>query len=109
MFISPGQGGRATAGERLVAADSREYPTHLLPQVRAVAGFPLLLSGSPVGTLNVYRDQPTEWDSSDIQALRAYSDLIAEVVGAALAAHEHSVLAGQRASTLRPVSRMPEP
>ncbi len=60
-----------------------------------MAGFPLLLSGSPVGTLNVYRDQPTEWDSSDIQALRAYSDLIAEVVGAALAAQEHSVLADQ--------------
>ncbi len=72
-----------------------ELPAHLLPQVRAVAGFPLLLSGSPVGTLNVYRDQPTEWDGSDIQALRAYSDLIAEVVGAALAAHEHSVLADQ--------------
>jgi GAF domain-containing protein len=77
-------------------ADDRwpDLPTHLLPQVRAVAGIPLLLSGSPVGTLNVYRDQPTEWDSSDIQALRAYSDLIAEVVGAALAAQEHSVLAG---------------
>ena len=78
-------------------ADERwpELPAHLLPQVRAVAGFPLLLSGSPVGTLNVYRDRPTEWDSSDIQALRAYSDLIAEVVGAALAAREHSVLADQ--------------
>ena len=63
--------------------------------MRAVAGFPLLLSGSPVGTLNVYRDQLTEWDSSDMQALRAYSDLIAEVVGAALAAQEHSVLADQ--------------
>jgi hypothetical protein len=63
--------------------------------VRAVAGIPLLLSGSPVGTLNVYRDQPTEWDGSDIQALRAYSDLIAEVVAAALAAQEHSVLADQ--------------
>jgi len=34
--------------------------------------------------------KPTEWDSSDIQALRAYSDLTAEVVGAALAAQEHS-------------------
>jgi GAF domain-containing protein len=78
-------------------ADERwpELPAHLLPHVRAVAGFPLLLSGSPVGTLNVYRDQPTEWDSSDIQALRVYSDLVAEVVAAALAAQEHSVLADQ--------------
>jgi hypothetical protein len=54
-----------------------------------------MLSGSPVGTLNVYRDRPTDWDSSDIQALRAYSDLIAEAIGAALAAQEHSVLADQ--------------
>src|SRR5205823_2835386 len=78
-------------------ADDRwpDLPIHLLPQVRAVAGIPLLLSGSPVGTLNVYRDQPAEWDGSDIQALRAYSDLIAEVVGAALAAQAHSVLADQ--------------
>jgi GAF domain-containing protein len=78
-------------------ADGRwpELRSHLLPEVRAVAGIPILLSGSPVGTLNVYRDQPTEWDSSDIHALRAYSDLIAEAVGAALAAHERSVLADQ--------------
>ena len=37
---------------------------------------------------------PPNRDSFDVQALRAYSDLIAEVVGAALAAQEHSVLAG---------------
>jgi GAF domain-containing protein len=72
-----------------------DLPAHLIPEVRAVAGFPIMLSGSPVGTLNVYRDQPTDWDSSDIQALRAYSDLIAEAIGAALAAHERSVLADQ--------------
>ena len=70
-------------------------PAHLIPEVRAVAGIPIMLSGSPVGTLNVYRDRPTDWDSSDIQALRAYSDLIAEAIGAALAAQEHSVLADQ--------------
>ena len=50
-------------------------------QVRAVAGIPLLLSGSPVGTLNVYYDQPAEWDDSDIQALRGYSALATGVRG----------------------------
>lgn len=78
-------------------ADSRwpDLSAELLPQIRAVVGIPLLLSGSPVGTLNVYRDQPNEWDDSDIRTLRAYGDLIAEAVSAALAAQEHSVLADQ--------------
>ena len=78
-------------------ADSR-WPgliPHLSPQVRAVAGIPILLGGSPVGTLNVYRSEPAEWDDSDVRALRAYGDLIAEVVSTALAAHDHGVLAEQ--------------
>ena len=60
-----------------------------------MAGIPVMLAGSPVGTLNVYQDEPTGWDESDIRALRAYGDLIAEVVRAALSAHDHSVLADQ--------------
>jgi transcriptional regulator with GAF, ATPase, and Fis domain len=78
-------------------ADSR-WPglvRHLSAQVRAVAGIPVLLGGSPVGTLNVYRSEPAEWDSSDVSALHAYGDLIAEMVSAALAAHDHGVLAEQ--------------
>ncbi len=64
-------------------------------QVRAVAGIPLLLSGSPVGTLNVYRDQPAQWDDSDIQALRGYSGLIAEILATALAAADRGAVAEQ--------------
>jgi hypothetical protein len=77
--------------------DSRwpHLPAHLPPEVRAVAGTPVMLAGSPVGTLNVYQDEPTDWDESDIPALRAHGDLIGEVVRAALAAHDHSVLADQ--------------
>jgi GAF domain-containing protein len=63
--------------------------------VRAVAGIPVALSGSPVGTLNVYRDAPADWDDSDVRALRAYGDLIAEIVGSALAARDHTALAAQ--------------
>lgn len=78
-------------------ADGRwpELPARLSAQVRAVAGIPILLTGSPVGTLNVYRGQPVEWDSSDIAALRGYGGLVAEALGAALAAHDRSALAGQ--------------
>jgi hypothetical protein len=63
--------------------------------VRAVAGTPILLGGSPVGTLNVYRDEPVEWDKSDVNALTAYSSLIAEVLATALAAQERGLVADQ--------------
>lgn len=78
-------------------ADSRwpDLPRGMVRQIRAVAGIPILLSGSPVGTLNIYRDEPLDWDDSDVAALRAFGDLIAAAVGAALAAQEHSALADQ--------------
>jgi len=78
-------------------ADRRwpELRSRLSAQVRAVAGVPLLLGGSPVGTLNVYRDEPVTWDSSDVNALIAYGGLVADVLAAALAAQEHGIVAGQ--------------
>jgi GAF domain-containing protein len=80
-----------------VHTDGRWPDLHvrLSAQVRAVAGTPILLGGSPVGTLNVYRGEPVEWDRSDVNALAAYSGLIAEVLATALAAHEHSIVADQ--------------
>jgi GAF domain-containing protein len=80
-----------------LSADSRwpSLQAHLPPEVRAVAGIPVMLAGSPVGTLNVYRDQPNDWHRSDVHALRAYGDLIAEILGAALAADQRSALAEQ--------------
>jgi GAF domain-containing protein len=82
---------------RDLRADDRwpELGAQLPAEIRAVAGIPLLLSGSPVGTLNVYRDEPAEWDDSDIQALRGYSGLIAEILAAALAASDHGAVAEQ--------------
>lgn len=64
-------------------------------RVRAVAGVPLLLGGSPVGTLNVYRSQPYGWDDSDFTALHAYAELVGELMAAALSSREHSTTAGQ--------------
>jgi GAF domain-containing protein len=80
-----------------VHADSRwpELHDRLSAQVRAVAGTPVLLGGSPVGTLNVYRSEPVKWDESDVSALTAYSGLIAEVLATALAVQEHGIVADQ--------------
>lgn len=80
-----------------VRSDGRwpRLPAHLPPEVRAVVGIPVMLGGGPVGTLNVYCDEPIDWDDSDIAALRAYADLIADVVGSALSAQDHSKLADQ--------------
>ena len=80
-----------------VHADERwpDLRTRLSDQVRAVAGIPILLTGSPVGTLNVYRSEPVEWDRSDVSALTAYGALIAEVLATALAVQEHSAVADQ--------------
>ena len=81
-----------------VHTDSRWPRLHtplLSDRVRAVAGTPILLGGAPVGTLNVYRGEPVEWDKSDIHALTAYSGLVAEVLATVLTAHEHSILSAQ--------------
>ena len=80
-----------------VRSDARwpRLPPVLDERVRAVAGVPILLGGSPVGTLNVYRSQPYEWDDSDMAALHAYADLVGELMAAALSAEEHSVTAVQ--------------
>lgn len=80
-----------------VRADDRwpQLREKLTGPVRAVAGTPILLGGSPVGTLNVYRDEPVDWDASDLSALTAYSSLISEVLGAALTAQEHGEVAHQ--------------
>lgn len=80
-----------------VRADARwpQLAAVLDERVRAVAGVPILLGGSPVGTLNVFRSEPGEWDDADVAALRSYADLAGELVTAALSSHEHSVTAAQ--------------
>jgi GAF domain-containing protein len=68
---------------------------HLSQRIRAVAGVPVLLAGSPVGTLNVYRETSVDWDDSHTGALTAYSALAADMLAGALAARRHSDLAEQ--------------
>ncbi|GGS96742.1 transcriptional regulator [Planobispora rosea] len=72
-----------------------ELAERLHPEVRAVAGVPVRLGGRPVGTLNVYRSAPYDWDGSDLRSLHAYADVIGQILTSAIAAEEKSVLADQ--------------
>ncbi|GAA0405709.1 hypothetical protein Acor_41380 [Acrocarpospora corrugata] len=65
------------------------------PDVWAVAGVPVRLGGTPVGTLNVYLDTTHDWEESDTEALHAYAHVIEQVLAAAIEAEEKSQLADQ--------------
>jgi len=64
-------------------------------RIHAVLGVPVRIGGIPIGTLNVYRDEPYEWDESEQAGLRRYSDVIETTLTAAMAAHRAGALADQ--------------
>jgi GAF domain-containing protein len=81
-----------------LAADPR-WPA-LVPEVsdagvRAILGVPIGVGGLPVGSLNVYRDQPDSWDQSSNAALMAYASVIEGVLESALAMREREQLTDQ--------------
>ena len=81
-----------------LASDERwpELPRDLPDAgVRAVLGIPLHVDRVPVGSLNVYRHQPSEWSQSEIAALGGYAQLIEGFLQAALQAREREELAVQ--------------
>jgi GAF domain-containing protein len=63
--------------------------------VRAILGVPIHVDNVPVGSLNVYRDQPGEWDPSEVTALEAYARLIESLLATALQARHRGELAQQ--------------
>jgi GAF domain-containing protein len=63
--------------------------------VRAVLGVPLHVDHVAVGSLNVYRDQPHDWTDAEVDALTAYSSLIAGLLRTALHAQRGERLAEQ--------------
>ncbi|MDX6598848.1 MAG: hypothetical protein QOE87_2735 [Gaiellales bacterium] len=62
--------------------------------IRAVLGLPTRI-GSPVGTLNLYCEQPRAWDDSETAALEAYNHLLEARLGGALLAREHGRIVDQ--------------
>ena len=86
------------ADSRDVCADTR-WPelAHLLAGrgVHAVLGVPVRLGAIPVGTLDLYRDHPHDWDESERRALVRYADVVGTTLTAALRAHAAGELAEQ--------------
>lgn len=72
-----------------LAAAIAPYP------VRAVLGVPVRLGGVTVGTLDIYKDHPSEWDESERAALSRFSNIVGMILSSALSAHEANELADQ--------------
>ena len=64
-------------------------------QVHAVLGVPVRLGGVAVGTLDVYKDHPADWDESERVALHRFSNIVGVILDSALSAHEANELATQ--------------
>ena len=71
-----------------MAAAIAPYPVH------AVLGVPVRLGGITVGTLDVYKDHPSDWDESERAALTRFSNIVGMLLSSALSAHEATELAG---------------
>lgn len=63
--------------------------------VHAILGSPVRLGGITVGTLDVYRDHPHEWDEGERAALARFGDLVGTMMMTALAAHHAQEVAEQ--------------
>lgn len=95
------------AGEAVATADlgsDRRWPaltSAIVPGgVRAVLGMPLRLGGSTVGSLNVFHDEPFEWDDSDTGAVEAFRDVLEEMLGAAVATRQSGAVVRQLQTAL---------
>ncbi len=53
------------------------------------------LGGVPIGTLDVYCEEPHDWDDSEVAALSRFAEVITTTLGAALQAHTAGELARQ--------------
>lgn len=64
-------------------------------RVHAVLGIPVRIGSITVGTLDVYRDHPHEWDASEKAAILRYGEVIESTLTAALTAHTAGELTTQ--------------
>jgi GAF domain-containing protein len=61
---------------------------------------PVELDGGTIGTLDIYADQPRDWDPSEVAALQAYAGLVASLLSAAVTAEVKGRLADQLQAAL---------
>lgn len=92
---------------RIVPAEDllhdRRWPglgERVAPHVRALLGVPVRLYGAPIGSLNVFRNEPSAWDESDRRAMVAYGGVVEQILAAAIGADRQSRLAEQLQSAL---------
>lgn len=63
--------------------------------IHGLLGVPVHLSGIPIGSLDVYQDQPYRWDESELRALSRYGEVVEVMVETAVAADRAGELAEQ--------------
>jgi GAF domain-containing protein len=63
--------------------------------IRAVLGVPVDMQSGPIGTLNVYSIERHEWDGGEIEAIQAYSRILASVLRMAVDSHLQGRVAEQ--------------
>jgi len=68
--------------------------------IRAMLGVPIHLGGPSVGSLNVFRLEPSPWDDSEIAAIRAHGRVLEEVLAAAMLARSQDVIVQQLTQAL---------
>ena len=65
----------------------------LSESISAALSVPVELDGGVIGTLDIYVDQPRDWDPSEVAALQAYAGLVASLLSAAVTAQVKGRLA----------------
>ena len=81
--------------------DWQEFTQVLLAEgISAALSVPVELDGGVVGTLDVYADEPRDWDPSEVAALQAYAGLVASLLSAAVTAEAKGRLADQLQAAL---------
>ena len=68
--------------------------------IRAILGVPLRLDRSPVGSLNVYRVGPWEWQPNDVSAIAAHGQIIEELLASAMQLQRQHTIVTQLTTAL---------
>jgi GAF domain-containing protein len=63
--------------------------------VIAVLGVPVHVAGAPIGSLNVYTNEPRAWEDADVEAVLAFNSVIETVVTSAVLSEQQSTLVAQ--------------
>ncbi len=86
-----------------LARDDRwpELAARVAPEgVAAVLGVPTRVAGTVIGSLNVYRSAPYEWDASDIGAVEAHNEVLESMISTALVARQRGIVVDQLQTAL---------